>query len=130
MISATRHHSGVSTWYGLRHPVINPTNKKCSTIPIFSLGNQYSRNFHLYVPGQCFQSHLSLVAMQIVAWVFCCIVNWFSISCTLLVVEFALKQFILVCILPSHSRCHQDRLEANGCGSWYVRTSPSEGSVC
>ncbi|KAG1745256.1 major facilitator superfamily domain-containing protein [Suillus lakei] len=33
--------------YGLRHPVINPTNRKCSTVPVFSLNNQYSRNFHL-----------------------------------------------------------------------------------
>ncbi|OAX35874.1 nitrate transporter [Rhizopogon vinicolor AM-OR11-026] len=47
MLSATPHSGTVSTWYGLRHPVINPTNKKCSTIPIFSLSNQYSRNFHL-----------------------------------------------------------------------------------
>lgn len=36
-----------TTWSSLRHPVINPTNRKCSTIPIFSLSNQYSRNFHL-----------------------------------------------------------------------------------
>ncbi|KAG2142480.1 major facilitator superfamily domain-containing protein [Suillus clintonianus] len=40
--------SGISSaLYGLRHPVINPTNRKCSTIPVFSLNNQYSRNFHL-----------------------------------------------------------------------------------
>jgi NNP family nitrate/nitrite transporter-like MFS transporter len=35
-------------WYtSLRYPVINPANLKCSTVPIFSLNNQYSRNFHL-----------------------------------------------------------------------------------
>lgn len=27
--------------------IINPTNLKCSTLPLFSLGNQYSINFHL-----------------------------------------------------------------------------------
>ncbi|KAG1776328.1 major facilitator superfamily domain-containing protein [Suillus placidus] len=36
-----------SALYSLRHPVINPTNRKCSTVPIFTLNNQYSRNFHL-----------------------------------------------------------------------------------
>ncbi|KAG1876288.1 nitrate transporter [Suillus subluteus] len=37
-----------SAWYAsLRYPVINPANRKCSTVPIFSLNNQYSRNFHL-----------------------------------------------------------------------------------
>ncbi|KAG2156770.1 nitrate transporter [Suillus bovinus] len=42
-------HSGINNaWYAsLRYPVINPTNRKCSTVPIFSLNNQYSRNFHL-----------------------------------------------------------------------------------
>lgn len=41
--------SGISSaWYAsLRYPVINPTNRKCSTVPILSLNNQYSRNFHL-----------------------------------------------------------------------------------
>lgn len=42
--------SGISNAYAsMRYPVINPSNSKCSTIPIFSLNNQYSRNFHLYV---------------------------------------------------------------------------------
>lgn len=37
-----------SAWFAsLRRPVINPTNRKCCTVPIFSLNNQYSRNFHL-----------------------------------------------------------------------------------
>ncbi|KAG0698595.1 major facilitator superfamily domain-containing protein [Suillus ampliporus] len=45
MPPATR--SGISVLYGLRHPVINPTNQKSTTVPIFSLNNQYSRNFHL-----------------------------------------------------------------------------------
>ncbi|KAH7929502.1 nitrate transporter [Leucogyrophana mollusca] len=31
----------------LRRVVINSANLKCSTLPIFSLNNQYSRNFHL-----------------------------------------------------------------------------------
>ncbi|KAG2059535.1 nitrate transporter [Suillus hirtellus] len=40
--------SGISNAYAsMRYPVINPSNRKCSTIPIFSLNNQYSRNFHL-----------------------------------------------------------------------------------
>ncbi|KAG1736105.1 major facilitator superfamily domain-containing protein [Suillus paluster] len=39
--------SGFSALYGLRHPVINPINQKCTTVPVFSLNNQYSRNFHL-----------------------------------------------------------------------------------
>ncbi|KAH7912719.1 major facilitator superfamily domain-containing protein [Hygrophoropsis aurantiaca] len=31
----------------LRNAEINPVNLKCSTLPIFALDNQYSRNFHL-----------------------------------------------------------------------------------
>ncbi|KAG2067853.1 nitrate transporter [Suillus decipiens] len=46
-MSALTSSSISNAWSSLRHPVINPTNRKCSTIPIFSLSNQYSRNFHL-----------------------------------------------------------------------------------
>jgi hypothetical protein len=33
----------------LREVVINPTNLKCSSLPLFSLRNQYSINLHLSV---------------------------------------------------------------------------------
>ncbi|TFK51422.1 nitrate transporter [Heliocybe sulcata] len=34
-------------YISLFKPVVNPINLKCTTLPILSLNNQYSRNFHL-----------------------------------------------------------------------------------
>lgn len=34
-------------WEELTEVRVNPLNGKCTTLPILSLGNQYSRNFHL-----------------------------------------------------------------------------------
>jgi hypothetical protein len=38
-----------SMWEYLTTVRLNPVNLKCQTLPILSLRNQYSRNFHLYV---------------------------------------------------------------------------------
>jgi hypothetical protein len=41
--------SKTSAWEYLTTVRLNPLNLKCQTLPILSLRNQYSCNFHLYV---------------------------------------------------------------------------------
>ncbi|KAL4065998.1 major facilitator superfamily domain-containing protein [Scleroderma citrinum] len=43
----TAHSSSTSRGIHFREVVINPANLKCSSLPLFSLRNQYSINFHL-----------------------------------------------------------------------------------
>jgi hypothetical protein len=39
----------LSLWVWLTTVKINPLNKKCTTLPVLSLNNPYSINFHLFV---------------------------------------------------------------------------------
>lgn len=45
MAARTSTSQGINLW----DVMINPTNLKCSSLPLFSLRNQYSINFHLFV---------------------------------------------------------------------------------
>jgi hypothetical protein len=60
---------------------------------------------------QCIKGHILLVAMQVVAWILCRLVNdnlLSDVSCMSIAECDSFIQLIVVCILPSHSRCHQD----------------------
>ncbi|GBE78767.1 Nitrate transporter [Sparassis crispa] len=46
-MSSTTLESEFTLWQSLTQAHLNPLNKKCVTLPILNLRNQYSRNFHL-----------------------------------------------------------------------------------